>query len=460
MPHSAIDLGALRRELTSGRSNVLLLSVPAGRALQLVDAEFGHTSVFWEAAATAGHAPASIVGVDSAALLKASGSDRFSAMIDLQAAALSGLRGEGDVCARVRFFGGSAFSSGRDGSGCWEDFGDSTFVLPRVLYIDGPEAAELLVVDPPGAPGGTDRTLAVVDWVLTRLGAPSPTSAEATNVEASRQSATEEDFEALVAQAQERIRSGQVDKVALARRETLTLASAPSPSGLLQRLRTTAAGATRFAFRIGERTFIGATPESLLRRQGLLIETEALAGTAARTALGSAAGLLASAKDQDEHRYVVAALQAALAPLCRRLDVAPEAIVKELPRLLHLCTPIVGELERPLHVLDLVARLHPTPAVCGSPTDQAFRFIIEHEAAPRGWYAAPFGWTDGAGNGHFVVGLRSALLHGNKVHLYAGAGIVRDSTPKLEYEETELKLESIRSALGLGTTAHGPSVPA
>lgn len=457
MKTHAGDLRDLRQALTSGRSNVARMPVVAGKALRLVDAEIGLTSVFWEEEPSADEAPTTIVGLSAAALLKASGTERFRSMIAAQAAVFSSLRADDDLLSSLRFFGGSAFSAGRDGSGCWEDFGDSTFVLPRVLYIDRPTGAELVVIDPASAEGGTERTFAVVEQALAALEAPEPDRSRHAQVEASRQSASEREFEELVALAQARIRTGRVDKVALARRETLTLSDAPRVSALLERLRTTARGATRFAFRIGERTFVGATPECLVRRQGLLVETEALAGTASKDHSGTAASLLASAKDQDEHRYVVLALKSALLPLCTRLEVAPEAVIKELPRLLHLCTPIRGELSRPLHVLDLVMRLHPTPAVCGSPTDEALRFIAEHEAAPRGWYAAPFGWADASGNGRFVVGLRSALLHGKNVHLYAGAGVVSGSEPRLEYEETELKLQSIRSALGLGDETRPPA---
>jgi len=454
------QLRELRQALSSGRANVARVSVPAGRALSLVDAEIGSAGVFWEEGAPSAGPPTTFVGLDTASHLKESGTERFHAMVEAQARVFSELRAEPALVGQLRFFGGSAFTTGRDGSGCWEDFGDSTFVLPRVLYIDRPEGAELLAIDPASAPGGTEHTLAVVAQALAALDAPGGAPVPPAQVESRRESAGEREFEELVALAQERIRAGRVDKVALARRETLTLSVAPRVGVLLERLRKTAQGATRFAFRIGERTFVGATPECLVKRQDLLVETEALAGTAAKSDSEARAALLASAKDQDEHRYVVEALKSALGPLCRRLDVAPEAVIKELPQLLHLCTPIKGQLERPLHVLELVMRLHPTPAVCGSPTAEALRFIVEHEAAPRGWYAAPFGWADARGNGHFVVGLRSALLHGKNVHLYAGAGIVRGSKPKLEYEETELKLQSIRSALGLGIGIPSSAPPA
>jgi salicylate biosynthesis isochorismate synthase len=112
---------------------------------------------------------------------------------------------------------------------------------------------------------------------------------------------------------------------------------------------------------------------------------------------------------------------------------------------------MTGVLEGPTHVLSLVRRLHPTPAVGGVPQEAALDFIGRHEGVERGWYAAPFGWCTQQGDGHFVVALRSALLSGNKVHVYAGAGIVARSDASAEYAETELKMGSVLRSLGLAS---------
>ena len=458
-----VDLADVRRKLLAGSESVVSCAARPGAALALIGAGIGQTAVFWEQDDSSGAEPLTMVGIETAALLRSDGPERLSDMIQRQAAIFQRLEMDAHARRRVRFFGGSAFSAGKDGSGCWEDFGDSTFLLPRVLYVDGPAGAELFVIDAPGAPGGTERSLAVLEAVLSVIAGVQagarPPEVHPIRVESSRQSASPDEFAELVLDAQAAISSGHVQKVALARRVTLTLSAAPNVGDVLGRLRHSAPGLTRFAFRIGERTFVGATPECLIRRQGLRVETEALAGTIAKIGANAAAELLSSQKDLEEHRYVVQALDAVLAPLCSRLDREPAPMVKELPRLLHLCTPIAGQLSHAHHVLELVALLHPTPAVCGAPREAALDFIARHETAPRGWYAAPFGWADGAGDGHFVVGLRSALLHGKNVHLYAGAGIVRASEPRREYDETELKLESIRSALGLADAAPKPAAP-
>ena len=123
--------------------------------------------------------------------------------------------------------------------------------------------------------------------------------------------------------------------------------------------------------------------------------------------------------------------------------------MRTLRQILHLHTPITGELAADAHVLDLVAALHPTPAVGGTPTADAVAWIAAHEPTPRGWYASPVGWFDAAGDGEFAVAIRSGLLAGTTATLFAGAGIVAASDPAAELAETELKLRALSDALGL-----------
>jgi isochorismate synthase EntC len=158
--------------------------------------------------------------------------------------------------------------------------------------------------------------------------------------------------------------------------------------------------------------------------------------------------LLASQKDLGEHALVVDAIVSALDPLTYRLQVPRTPSVRRLRDILHLHTPINGTLNQDAHVLDLIERLHPTPAVGGTPHAEAHRWIAEHEVEERGWYASPMGWLDAEGDGQFVVALRSALLVGGMAHIFAGAGVVAASDADLEFEETELKLALMINALG------------
>ncbi len=258
-------------------------------------------------------------------------------------------------------------------------------------------------------------------------------------------------WEALVTDALARIRARELDKV-VAARQTRLWAREPIDLGeVLARLAGSQPGCAEFALQRGDAVFLGASPERLVVKHGLAIETEALAGSAPRREGDGgegAAALLGSDKDRREQEIVVRGIRAALEPLCERLDVGSVPCVRTLRSVHHLSTPVRGTLARPLHVLRVLEALHPTPAVSGLPRDRAMAWITAHEPAPRGWYASPVGWIDGAGDGAFAVAIRSALVAGDRAWLYAGAGIVLGSDPRLEYAETAVKQAAMLAALG------------
>jgi menaquinone-specific isochorismate synthase len=243
---------------------------------------------------------------------------------------------------------------------------------------------------------------------------------------------------------------GDLQKAVLAHRTLVTASALPGPVEVLQRLQEQAPECTRFAVRRGRTTFLGATPERLVSKSGLSVQTEAIAGSRGPSD-ALARELLASAKDRGEHEIVVSELLRLLEPISVRLSKSASPRLRELRHVSHLCTAIRAELLRDCHVLDLVERLHPTPAVGGYPRSVALAAIQRHEPAPRGWYAGPIGWFDAAGDGDFCVGLRSGLLEPTTAFVYAGAGIVRDSHRDMEYAETELKMAALLAALGVST---------
>jgi menaquinone-specific isochorismate synthase len=208
------------------------------------------------------------------------------------------------------------------------------------------------------------------------------------------------------------------------------------------------------AIQSGAAWFLGATPERLVRLANRIVDVTCLAGSIGigeteNERLNLAGQLLASAKDRAEHEIVVAFTIAALGELCEdvsRLVAIPRVVNARSVQ--HLQTPVSGRLPRDGQILDLVERLHPTPAVGGYPRSRALRLIRELEPIERGWYAGPIGWTDLDGSGEFAVGIRSALLAGNSASAFAGSGIVASSLPSAEYEEAGLKLRPILSALG------------
>ncbi len=200
--------------------------------------------------------------------------------------------------------------------------------------------------------------------------------------------------------------------------------------------------------------FLGASPELLISRDGDEVASHPLAGTIPhsgdpRADERAGAGLLASPKERQEHRLVVDAVAEVLRPLCRQLDVPDAPSIVSLRNVSHLGTLITGRLprRRPLSALDLVARLHPTPAVSGAPNDPAVEYLLEVEGFDRGRYAGPVGWMDRNGDGAWAVGIRSAEVQGHRARLFAGVGVVADSEPESELAETQLKLQALLAAL-------------
>ncbi|WP_246564365.1 isochorismate synthase [Ancylobacter sonchi] len=203
------------------------------------------------------------------------------------------------------------------------------------------------------------------------------------------------------------------------------------------------------------RLLVGATPELLVSRQGDVVLSHPLAGSARRSAdprldREAAEGLVASAKDQREHREVVTAILDQLAPHCRELGTPEGTQIVSTASMWHLGTRIVGRLhDMTLSSLDLAALLHPTPAVCGTPRDAAAAVITELEGHDRGFYAGAVGWCEANGDGAWYVALRCAEIAGNEARLHAGAGVVPGSDPVAEGEETAAKFAAMLRALGL-----------
>lgn len=200
---------------------------------------------------------------------------------------------------------------------------------------------------------------------------------------------------------------------------------------------------------------VGATPELLLRKRGAQVLSHPLAGSARRSAdpaqdQAAAQALLASRKDHDEHRHVVEAIVAALSPWCRQVDAQPRPVLHATASMWHLGTRIHATLDDPsTPAALLLAALHPTPAVCGTPQQAALQRIRALEPVPRGFYAGAVGWLDAQGDGDWYVAIRCARLQGRQLRLYAGAGIVAESSPQAEVAETAAKFTALLNALGV-----------
>lgn len=250
------------------------------------------------------------------------------------------------------------------------------------------------------------------------------------------------------------IRDGLFEKVVLARSVQVTPQAGASfaVNSVLSRLRQSYPGTYIFAMQRGARFFMGATPERLVQAQNGMIHTMALAGSAPRgntqeedEQLGTE--LLRSEKNGIEHEVVVAMVRKALLVHCSTVHVSDTPHLLKLKNVQHLETPIDAELLPGRCILDVMADLHPTPAVGGFPREEALATIRRVEHLDRGWYAGPLGWIGAGGHGEFAVALRSGLVAEHEATLFAGCGIVGDSDPQSEYAESCLKLQGMLRGL-------------
>lgn len=260
-------------------------------------------------------------------------------------------------------------------------------------------------------------------------------------------------YKAGVARGLSEISSGRYEKVVLARALRFEADRSFHPLGVLNHLRQRFPSC--YSFTVGNgagASFIGASPERLVRVVAGRMHTEALAGSAARGATASEDArlgreLLSDEKELREHQLVLQAIRAQAASLGLTPECPAQPRIVGLANVQHLHTPVSAVLPSGMQIIDLVEALHPTPAVGGAPRAQALEAIARIEAFPRGLYAGPIGWSNWKGEGEFFVGLRSALVEGSEATAYAGAGIVAGSEPEREFQETELKFKALLDVL-------------
>jgi len=369
-----------------------------------------------------------------------------------------------DVGAPVAM-AGFAFASGPTGGHEWGGFPNGVLTLPALTVRQTRDGAILTlaaVVGPRGAAPPHNELMQT--WLklatssTARFQAPPDGMRliEERRVVDARPAAAQ--WKAHVADAAEAVRRGVLRKVVLARQVKVDDVQS-GEADAIRRLSDEYPGCTVFAVARGDRCFLGATPELLVRVERGMVMTGALAGSAPRGATHSqdrdfGAALLASSKDRLEHTVVVEDLCQTIDEVCTDVSVGSPPILLRVANVQHLFTPITGRLQSHLCILDLVERLHPSPAVGGLPRDAALEWLGRHEGFDRGWYAGPIGWVDRRGEGEFAVAIRSALLRGREALLFAGCGIMADSNPELEYTESQLKLRSMLSALGGGPAPH------
>jgi salicylate biosynthesis isochorismate synthase len=392
-----------------------------------------------------------LAAIGSVRALEAHGPDRFKQVAKrwraLAAAAIAD-DADGPPGSGLIALGGFAFAADGADTPRWDGFAPASLIVPDVSLARkaGRVALTLnLDVEP------DDAVEDLLERASRRLGElrspplplldPAPTGSFAVS-----SPMPPAHYEEAVASAVRRIRAGELEKIVLARDVEVRAPTDHDPAAVLGVLRE--AFSSSYVFAVGRRdaTFVAATPELLIRREGQRASTVALAGSIGRSAdpavddhLGEQ--LLGSDKDREENAIVARRIVRALAPHSVWVTAAPDPVVVRVANIQHLARPIRAQLTSPVGAIELAGVLHPTPAVGAEPGELAQTLIPALEGLDRGWYAGTVGWTDASGDGEFCVALRCALLRGRLAHLYAGGGIVRDSDPASELAETEVKLQ-------------------
>lgn len=450
---------ALAEPLPPGK-DVLIVTIPAPveapeRALRIFPRAM---SFLWRSSASG----VQIAGGGEAITIEASGEDRLETLKVEVSKVFDRLlvRPHESAPFAPIMFGGIAFLPHVPPQAPWDEFGSSALSLPRFLYKRHGEGALLAMAVPreelemPSAPA------ALADELLARLREFELETATSLIERYTIDASSVFDFpasewDAYIETVQRAIASGEFSKIVAARRCVVNLPHPIEDTAFMARLFAAYPECTRFAVRRENATFLGATPETLFRKEGLTLKTHALAGTArvqddpTLDTRPHAKSLRKQVKDLTEHALVVQRICEELMPLCKRLRYSSSPETMQVRNLVHLVTPISAELRADVSVFDLIAALHPTPAVGGFPTKSAARWLGENEPLSRGWYTGTLGWIDGSGNAELAVAIRCGVITPKRVHIFAGAGIVRESSAAAEYAETRAKLYPILRALGI-----------
>lgn len=418
---------------------------------------------FWQdAAVEPNHEPVTLAAMGIAANLTAWGYGRFK-NIHQQAQTLyatAHLEAHTHRHSLPRLFGGFSFRDDFAPDNTWSIYAPAQFILPHIQLARSPAGSWLTLnaLVPPDEDPTTlipelqDALRAQLDHLLTFEEDGTQIAVSQPNI---RYPMPYVMWENNINRAVQDMHSTPLNKVVLARVCEIKFDHTINIDQTLGNLLQTYPDCYVFLFepRPGH-AFLGATPELLARVEGTMLRTMGLAGTAKRGTTDAeteryAQQLLNSRKDQHEHALVVDSLRRKLAPLSAALTIPDTPVVLRLNSIQHLFTPISATLRQGEGILPIVDRLHPTPALGGSPRDLAIAFIQQAEPVPRGWYAAPIGTILPNLDGAFGVAIRSAAVENRRAWLYAGAGIVQDSEPEKEWDETELKFTPMKRALGL-----------
>jgi len=317
----------------------------------------------------------------------------------------------------------------------------ATLIVPEIVLGQNDAGDTWLSITTEGSPNPAAVLGNILSVARRPIGVPDPGSPWSLTSVISPQQWRDE----IVTTARNRIASGELNKAVMAREAIFASAEPIDPARVVVAVADTFATANVF----NVNGFIGASPELLVSRLGNTVQAHPLAGTAPRSDdpaedKALAAELLASGKNRSEHQITIDWFLNELLPFCSYVDAEPEPSIMSLANVHHLGTLVEGLLSSPpASVLELVEATHPTPAVGGDPQDIAIDVINEVEDAERGLYAGATGWVDGAGNGAFAVNVRCAHIIGNRASVFSGVGVVAESDPQAELDETRAKYQAM-----------------
>ncbi len=399
-----------------------------------------------------------MVGVGSVYAVKVedNGADRF-ARVETEWATIVANSVRSSPCdvpqTGLVLLGGGSFDPIKPQSERWRNFAHAEFHLPRLLLTQTENAAWITInflLQGSEKPEELTKTLlAECELFLTkgkyRLSAIENSFAiEEIGVDR---------WKPMVECVVKDIRDGAIEKVVLARELYLQSEAPISIADILFRLHAGQPGSYIFAFMHQGECLVGASPERLIKRKREEYYSTCLAGSMKRgknpvedELLGRE--LLHDKKNRYEQNLVVRMLSEKLKKYCDPLEIPSEPQLKQLKNIYHLCTPLKGKARPGISIFTVLSDLHPSPALGGFPQQEAMRKIREEEHLDRGWYGGPIGWVNADGSGEFIVAIRCGLVRQKEAFLFAGCGIVENSDPVSEYEETQIKFQPMLSALG------------
>ena len=348
-------------------------------------------------------------------------------------------------------FGGFSFDPIKENTSLWNIFSDAAFVLPTFMLTVKKEQCYLTINIMNDA--STDEIIYLKHIEEELLSNGLPKGMEALPSLISYEEMEPDKWKDSIREVTTKISNNEMEKVVLARELRVAFSNEIPVDVVLENLLEEQQNSYIFAYVKNGDCFIGATPEQLVQKNEEEIISMCLAGSTKRgqtfhqdEQLGLE--LLSDEKNLHEHHLVVKMIKESLQSVCKYVETDDRPSLRKLKHIQHLYTPVKAIGNGYTSLLDLVEKLHPTPALGGYPTNIAIKTIREVELLDRGWYASPIGWFDSNNNGEFAVAIRSGLIQKNEASLFAGCGIVADSDPESEYEETKVKFKPMLSALG------------